>query len=153
MLNIFSGSCSSTSSPALYLIILCVCESYSARNCHNQLKHSNLKNLIPLLRDFLKYEINYRLIRLSLKTFKYLLNYQSKIGNSNAYGWKADDLSKWKSQVRLVTPKTHVPHRRSGLCTQTKSRTGTRGSRFGPWRSLNFCMSLLNLKCWLNIRR
>ena len=59
MLNIFSGSCSSTSSPALYLIILCVCESYSVRNCHNQLKNSNLKNLIPFLRDFLKYEINY----------------------------------------------------------------------------------------------
>ena len=58
--------------PVLSLIILCVCESYSVRNRHNQLKNSNLKNSIPFLRDFLKYEINYRLIRLSLKTFKYL---------------------------------------------------------------------------------
>ena len=45
------------------------------------------------LRDFSKYEIKYRLIRLSLKPSNIYQNKLSKIGNSNAYGWKAHDLS------------------------------------------------------------
>ena len=95
--------------PELSLITWCVCESHSVWNHHNQLKNSNLKNSMWFLRDFSKYEIKYRLIRLSLKPSNIIkINYQ-KLETQMLMDGKLMTWVKWKRQVRPVTPK-HTSH-------------------------------------------